>query len=340
MRVSDYFKLNKTQPYLDFVDVTLDTDVPAFVDPSAIKSLQSDWGHQCTSLLQRYFEGVLRCILDGNDDDARGYLSCLNERNEFHLGFSRGESRGHAFGAKSADSVWCALSRSRAAKSGLLEDLEDTALLIEGVGKDMISDAVCNIIRGPLIEYTQIMCHEYGIPLTPDVPSGSVWDSTSRTFSSFYTELPVTNKGPVILVPKILVRYDISYRYDEYYAHYLLPEMQRDEIARSSSLVHLLKNGKRRVTKKSLRERYGSSKSSVAEQTVRFPDVLNRYRTDKKAKTPVPLTHLDLVMIGGAAIPDYDGLIARLKDIPVGRGDESPRVSWRLVVLSHCVVTV
>jgi len=154
VRVSEYFNLGKTQPYLDFVDVQLDTDIPVFIDPTALRPLKSPWGHECGSLVRAYFEVVLNQIKIGNDNGARKLVSCLNERNEFHFGYSRGKSRGHAFGAESAKSVWQALSKSQASISGLLKDLEDTCLMIEGIGPDMVSDAVCNILRGPLIQYT------------------------------------------------------------------------------------------------------------------------------------------------------------------------------------------
>lgn len=111
MRVSDYYSLGRTQPYLDFVDIKLDIDVAVFVDPTAINSLRSTWGHELQSLLQVYFEAVLRNISIGNDENARALLSCLSERNEFHLGYSRGVSKGHAFDVMSAESVWGALSR-------------------------------------------------------------------------------------------------------------------------------------------------------------------------------------------------------------------------------------
>jgi hypothetical protein len=55
MRFSDYLKLNRNQPYLDFVDIRLDTDIEVFISPSAIKSLQSQWGQECVSLLQNFF---------------------------------------------------------------------------------------------------------------------------------------------------------------------------------------------------------------------------------------------------------------------------------------------
>lgn len=164
MRVSEYFGLGKTQAYLDFVDVPIDTDIEVFVDPTALRALTSNWGTECASLVQYYFEAVLNRMRAGKDREAQLLLSSLNERNEFHLGFSAGKSRGHGFGSKSAESVWGALSKSKASKSGLLKDLEDTCLLIEGIGRDMISDAVCNIIRGPLIKYTQDVSSFYGIP--------------------------------------------------------------------------------------------------------------------------------------------------------------------------------
>lgn len=123
MRVSEYYKLGKTQPYLDFVDIRLDTDIPVFLDPTSIKALDSTWGNELSSLLQSFFETVLNYIKNGNHTSAQNLLSSLNERNEFHLGYSKGESRGHAFGALSAKSVWGALSKSQASLTGLLQDL-------------------------------------------------------------------------------------------------------------------------------------------------------------------------------------------------------------------------
>jgi hypothetical protein len=202
MRFSEYFKLKRTQPYLDFVDVPLDTDLPVFLEPSAIKTLRSPWGIELSSMLQTFFDTVLRLIHSGENAKAQKLLSSLNERNEFHLGYSSGESRGHGFGSGSAKTVWGALSQSNAAVTGLLKDLEDTALLIPGIGTDMISDAVSNIIRGPLIKYTQDMCMYYGIPLTPDVASGLIWNPQRELWEESLIPLPMTDFGKVILVPK------------------------------------------------------------------------------------------------------------------------------------------
>jgi len=86
MSVSEYFKLGKTQPYLDFVDIRLDTDIEVFVDPTALRGLKSPWGHECASIVQNYFETVLARIKTGRHDDAKRLVRPLRERDEFHPG--------------------------------------------------------------------------------------------------------------------------------------------------------------------------------------------------------------------------------------------------------------
>ena len=319
MRFSEYFQLNRTQPYLDFVDIPLDTDLPVFLEPCAIKALRSPWGAELSSMLQTFFDTVLRLINSGNHIKAQQLLTSLCERNEFHLGYSSGESRGHGFGSGSAETVWGALSKSNAAVTGLLKDLEDTALLIPGIGTDMISDAISNIIRGPLIKYTQDMCVYYGIPLTSNVASGPIWNPQSEVWEESLIPLPTTVYGKVILVPKILVRHRLTYQYDEYYRHYILPEMQNEHLAAHSSLVQVLKDGRKRVTKKSLIQNYGSDKLAVVEQTKIRPQILEEYK-DQKARAPSkPLTQEQFSEVEEIDLPDLDPIVQELKVLATGR---------------------
>ncbi|RTN89261.1 hypothetical protein [Enterobacter sp. WCHEn090032] len=322
MRFSEFFGVKRNQSELDFVDVPLDTDIEVFLDPAAIKSLNSPWGNELSSHLQNYFETVLKLIKNGEDVRAQNLLSCLNERNEYHLGYSSGKSRGHGFGEGAAKTVWGALTKSKAAKSGLLQDLEDTALLIEGIGTDMISDAVSNILRGPLIKYTQDICNYYGIKLTDNVPSGPIWNPREEKWEQGYVSLPMTNEGKVILVPKIIVRHQITYQHDEYYRHFLLPEMQKQHLRAGSELVQLLRNGKHRVTKKSLMEKYGKDKLAIVEQTLKYPHVLDEYRVRKNDAPSEPLPHSDFAeMENESPKVDFQPFIDELKSIVPGRDD-------------------
>ena len=321
MRFSEYFKLNKTQAYLDFVDVPLDTDIAVFLDPVAIKSLESSFGSELTFYLQSFFETVLVCMKNDEHEKAIKLLGGLTESNEFHLGYSRGKSQGRGFGSVSADVTWKALLKSKAVKTGLLKDLEDTALLIEGISTDKISDAVCNILREPLIKYTQEQCKYYDIKLTPNVTSGRIWNPQSKTWEdSKYLNLPMTDYGKVILVPKILVRSDISYSQRSYYQDYLLPVMQEEHLKNNSSLVQVLKKDKSRyVTKKDLMAIYGSDKSSIIKETLKRPEVFIEYKKDKELNIENPLSIREFTKIEEIEEIKINEFLKDLKNLPSGK---------------------
>src|SRR5690606_26224986 len=100
--------------------------------------------------------------------------------------------------------------KSKAAESGLLTDLEDAILMIDGIRADIVSDITTNIIRAPLIQFTQEVCRFHGIPLAAEVDSGPLWDPANRTWQSRFVELPTPEDQKLLLVPKEIVRADID----------------------------------------------------------------------------------------------------------------------------------
>jgi len=319
MRVSAYYHLGRTQPTLDFVDVDIRGDARVFIDPRALRLLPSEWGHECVALIQHFFREVLHAIHEGRNSEARSLLRVLREPNETHLGLSIEQARGKGLGPLSSGDVWTALSRSEAAQSGLLEDLEDTVLMVEGISSDIVSDITTNIIREPLIEYTQAMATYYGIPLVDDVASGPLWNPTQKRWYSKYVRLPVTNFGKLLMVPKVIVRTRMEYDVDEYYRHYLLEYLREIELKANSELVQLLKNGMTRVTKKALMEKYGTSKADLIRETLRYPQILQRYRDDKSIEVRPPLSHYNLAETEGTPLPDWDVLYSELEETPIGQ---------------------
>lgn len=323
MRVSRYFKLGRDQSTLDFIDVPIDGDIPVFIDPEALRSLDTRWGHDCVSLLQSFFESVLKAIRNNDHNRARLLLSQLNERNEFHLGFSKGKARGHALGPVSAENIWKQLIKSKAAQTGLVQDLEDTVLFVDGVGNDMLSDAICNIIRGPLIAYTNQACNYYNIPLTPNVNSGHIWSPLNERWEQSFVSLPKTKHGVLILVPKVIARIKVTYNANEYYRHYLLPAIQNYEKSINSGLVRTVKTGKNKgkkyVTKKDLYETYGADKLTSANLTTNHPSAIENYRKTKRSSPTRPLDHVAFAKLENVPPPNLDGLLAAVKAIPTGK---------------------
>ncbi len=322
MRVSEYFNLNRTQPSLDFVDVDIRGDVPFFVDPNAVRLLPTEWGAECITVIQNFFRHVLAEIQEGRHENARNLLAALREPNEVHLGFSSGRSRGSALGTDSAYEVWDALHNSEAVQTGLLEDLEDTILMVPGISSDRVSDIAINLIRRPLIRYTQEQANFHGMSLSNDVDSGPLWNPDTYEWSSEYVQLPITNEGRLLLVPKSIVRRKMTYDADEYYRHYVLEFLRRHEFAANSALVQLLKNGNRRVTNKSLVEKYGSGKEAAAEITLKHPEILSDYRKDKRRIVRPTLTHSQIAENEGTTGPDWGELLRNVTQVPLGRAGE------------------
>jgi len=318
MRISDYYKLKRTQPNLDFVDVDINRDLPVFIDPHAIRFMDSAWTQECVANIQNYFKTVLDAIHDGNKAHAIRLLNVLREPNETHLGLSRGVSQGKALGPISSQSVWESLSHSEAVKSGLLEDLEDTILMIYGISSDIVSDITTNIIRGSLIKYTQQMADYYEIPLIDGVYPGPIWDSLNKQWLTLLTRLPIAENKKLLLVPKMIVRRRMEYNVDDYYTNYLLDQLRVNELNANTELVHLLKNGVRRVTSKDLKAKYGTGKSAIVRLTMENPEVLARYRNDMKAIVNPPLDHSEFSDVESTALPDWEELLRNVISIVPG----------------------
>ncbi len=274
------FKLNKTQAELDFVDIPLDADIPLFVDPFALSVGASVFSGQCHELLVQFFEELLRAVRTNDLDRARELFLHFHEPNETHLGLSSGRPQGAGIGRQQAEQLLNAFSKSSAVATGLLTSLEECELMIDGIGSDKISDLTTNIIRVYLSDYTKEQCELLGIPTQTAALSPS-FDGASLRWKSQYHQLPVWEKKPVLLVPKILVRRSHTYDAHDYYDNYVLDYLQQELINSNDSLVHSLKNGKRVIYKKELRNRFPFSKSFLYDFSKDHPDILTRYRKDK-----------------------------------------------------------
>jgi hypothetical protein len=321
MRVSEHYSLGRTQGELDFVDVQIDGDTALFVDPAALRRVHGQWAHDCVALVQDFFQSVIAAVAANHQDEALRQLRGLREPNETRLGLSTGRPRGRALGPDSSEDIYEALSRSEATHSGLLEHLEDTALLVRGIGPDIISDITTNLVRDPLIAYTERTATQAGIPLEEGVASGPLWDPSSASWSEGrYVRLPIAGGRPIVLVPKAVVRRHIEYDADEYLHNFILPVLAERELSANSELVRTIKyNNSKKVAKKDLIEKYGSKKEDITRVTLEEDGVpLAQYRTFKEGLPSDPPDHVDLVEPTGSPLPDYDALANELSGIATG----------------------
>lgn len=291
IQIADYFHLGVSQSQLDFVNIRLDTDIPLFIDPSALKMMDTSWSRNCQKLISSYFKLVLDNIRNGDQEKAKMLLIELGEPNETHFGHSRNQSQGKGMGKIRAIKLWESLSNSLAVKTGLIKDLEDTVLMIDGIGPDLISDIVTNIIREPLIQYTEMMCKKYGITVT-EFRSGKLWNAEAEKWERKILPQVVAGVNgkpkPLLLVPKELVRKSVTYNGGEYNCHYLYVELQKEYY--SQGLVRTIKNGETRfIFKKTLKEKFigQSVKTQNINLTINRVNVLKQYKSQKE-KYPLP----------------------------------------------------
>lgn len=320
-RFSQVFKLGLDQPQLDFVDITPATDTPLYIDPFAISLKEDEWSARCHTHIKSFFSTALDHIRAKRAPQAVALLDGLREPNETCLGTSKGKPSGRGVSGKQAIDLYTSLAKSRAAKSGLLEELEDCDLFVEGIGPDKLSDITTNIIRRLLIEYTQDQCSLHGIALRGTYPSGRFWDIPSRSWRSDYVKMPIVGRRPVILVPKYSVRRQMCINAQEYYSHHVLRHIQEEELEKQSSpLVRVLKSGEVRPPfKKELKKHHPFSKDFLARFSEDNPEVLQGYKNFYKGLAGAKGTLDHDEFDADFDEPAFANAIAqRLKEIPSG----------------------
>lgn len=315
MKFSKQFNL-PPQAALDFVDIDNKEDLPLFFDPYVFANEEDPFGRDCSALISSFFETVLACVRKDRRAQGHDLLAHLQEPNEICLGWSSGKPRGRGVGRLQADQLYRRLAGSEAARSGLMSDLQDCELFVEGIGPDKISDITANIIRGKLIEYTQQQCALHGVSSLATVPIGPVWDAHNLRWNTPYVELPLISGSPVILVPKKTVRWtgDLSHQHQKFYRHFVLNYLKEEHLRANSALVHVLKKS-RRVYKTELQEHYPLSKDFLFRFSRDNPAVLAKYREAYKRTKMVETSELDENFDEAIFI---DALKSRLSDIPPG----------------------
>lgn len=274
---SSHFRLQKSQAELDFVDVPIQKDLPVFIDPFALSLRQDRWSQRTHATLLSFFERIIELIRSEDLETARELLQHLKEPNETRLGLSKKRPRGRGIGPNQADGLFQALHASSAVRTGVLKSLEECELLVEGIGRDKISDLTTNVIRGHLAEYTKEQCELFGIQ-TNSVAIGPYYKGETREWRNEYLELPVVTGKPILLVPKTIVRFDPLYSHQRYYRQIVLSYLQAEHLDANSALVRTLKNGKRVVRKKDIAVIFPCTKENLFRFSERHPEALQRYR--------------------------------------------------------------
>jgi len=286
-KFSEAFGLCHGSATLDFVDIELSTDVPLFIDPYAIEIRQDSWSDFCGDHIRSFFSALLENLRSDRTSRVGHLLGNLHEPNETHLGVSIGTPSGRGVGTHKAALLARAMINSRAFQTGVLSDIAEAELFIEGVGRDTISDLTTNLIRGPLAAYTKSQCELHNIS-TVDVGSiGPIWDIDSCEWRSQHLGLPIYCGRPLLLVPKFSVRQHLSIESQEFYNFHMIEYLRDEHLNSASGLVRTLRNGKKIVYKKDVKSIHPFVKDHLADFVRDHPSVLENYKNIKGSSGPL-----------------------------------------------------
>jgi hypothetical protein len=275
-KFSKYFSLGVSQHELDFVDVSNEFDTPVYVDPYAIEIRDDLWAEEASANVRSFFSEILEALRADELDHAANLMSHLREPRETFLGVSKGEPQGRGVGHGQAAQLIRAIAQSKAFASGIISDLSEMALYVEGVDRDKVSDLTTNIIRGHLVDYTQQQCELHGIE-TERYSGPPLWDKASKNWVSQIVQLPHIKGDPVLLVPKYIVRRKLSLDSQEFYNKQLTDFLVAEHFRANDALVHVIR-GRRKVFKTEVREATPKSKSMIADMVVEHPHLLETYK--------------------------------------------------------------
>lgn len=326
MLLSAALGLNLQQPSLDFVDIDLELDFPLYVDPAGFINPRDDFAEKCRVDVQDFFQAVLKAIASGDTTKSAQLFAALSEPNETHLGVSSGRPDGRGIGPKQARMILDNLRTSTAGQTGLLQDLTDVALFVDGVGADKISDMTTNIIRRHLIEYTQQQFELHHQHIGTKVPTGPLWDTgNGRWITDAFDSIPVIKGQKILLLPKRYVRWrgGLQQASAKYYNHFVTNFIRDEQLATNGSLVKVIKtkkSQKRVVYKKDVKEKNPFSKDFIAQFSAKHPKEYQKFRQTLDRFSPIGIR--TLVEANGSTFNSgrfSESLVEALSKIPTGR---------------------
>lgn len=206
--ITEYYGISGPVPFID-VDVAADNRL--FIDPHAIRLRSGQpFVNAALECLDTFTDRVTGCILPGTPEsvaEGKRLLSRFVEPWETRLGMSRRGFLGHGGAETVGTWIWDVLSDDVEAlvRVGVLKQVEDLPLFVEGVDRDITSDLTTRIIYGALALFTAQVLADF-----PEFSQGlhevktfakQVWSAQLGEWIEAEVRLPVVDGRELLLVP-------------------------------------------------------------------------------------------------------------------------------------------
>lgn len=220
-KFSDYFVLPAGTH-----DTKLDGDEAKFIDPLRINRVSDpDFDKDDAQWRLESFATYTNSLVNvpNRQQELTKLLETPHELNQYHLGFSTGESRGNG---TSAGMLICVFKLVKSVDGlDLSEHPEALLTLTPGMGPDHFNDYIGSITSLTFIRYTQKKCQQYDISMQ----NGNrvlYFDPETMIWKIGTFELPVFDGKAIILVPDVILVDNYPYTAAQYVSSAILPGRQ------------------------------------------------------------------------------------------------------------------
>ena len=266
----------------DFINVELTTDNEKWIDPMKMHMDKSPMGLKCCSIIQQYFQKLLKFAMDGKYKEGYEYIKNFSELNETRLGYSQKRPKGLSGGEQLGNEIFNLIKHSEAIKTGLVGDIFDAGVMIEKFGIDKMSDFITNLILEELILYTQRECENHNIPMKNIKFKGKYWLHSKQVWMrNTMVNLPFDDDSnmAIIFVPKSFCETKLIYSPERFYTKAMIPFLGKEAVNnRISGLIRILKNNTIKPYYKEIKKQNPCTRKNVNKFINRHSDVYKEYK--------------------------------------------------------------
>lgn len=224
-KITDHFQITDAVPFLD-VDVTVDNRL--FLDPCAVRLQHPSnlFAAQANRATESFFAEVVRCALSPSVPDRNRGLDLLQhftEPWETRLGLAEKGFQGHGGAEDVGSAIWEALVTDVYAfvRVGLLRQIEDIPLFVDGIDRDITSDITTRIVYEALTDFTASIIDTFpqfrAEPHHTVEVERQIWDSGTLGWTTKKVTLPLVDDKALLLIPRDWARPTLLMSAGRYY---------------------------------------------------------------------------------------------------------------------------